>query len=75
VAGMGVSVLPSVAVEADVAAGRLSRLAWSEPFELFTQMVTNSRRSIDPSSVAFMEVARSVLATQPTRSEELIAVV
>ena len=69
VAGMGVSVLPSVAVEADVVAGRLSRLPWSEPFELFTQLVWNARRSVDPSLAAFMDVARTVLATPTARAE------
>jgi DNA-binding transcriptional LysR family regulator len=34
VAGMGVSVLPSVAVDADVTAGRLAILAWGKPFEV-----------------------------------------
>ena len=69
VAGMGVSVLPSVAVEADVVAGRLSRLPWSEPFELLTQLVWNARRSVDPSLAAFMDVARTVLATPTARAE------
>ena len=67
VAGMGISVLPSVAVEAEIKAGRLSRLPWSEPFELFTQIVWNARRTLDPSLAAFMETARNVLV--PPRAE------
>jgi DNA-binding transcriptional LysR family regulator len=61
VAGMGVSVLPSVAVEADVAAGRLARLAWSRPFEVYTQVVWNTRRSVSPAQAAFMSTSRATL--------------
>ena len=60
-AGMGVSVLPDVAVASDIAAGRLTRLAWSEPFDVATQMVWNARRSISPAQAAFMTTAREVL--------------
>ena len=60
VAGMGVSVLPSVAVEADVAAGRLVRLPWSEPFEVYTQIAWNDRRSFSPAQAAFVATAREV---------------
>jgi DNA-binding transcriptional LysR family regulator len=62
IAGMGVSVLPAVAVDADVAAGRLARLAWREPFELYTQLVWHARRSISPAQAAFMATARAALA-------------
>jgi DNA-binding transcriptional LysR family regulator len=62
IAGMGVSVLPSVAVEADITARRLEALAWREPFEVYTQVVWNARRSISPAQAAFMQTAREVLA-------------
>jgi DNA-binding transcriptional LysR family regulator len=62
IAGMGVSVLPAVAVEADVLAGRLVRLAWRELFEVYTQVVWNKRRSISPAQAAFMQTARDVLS-------------
>jgi DNA-binding transcriptional LysR family regulator len=61
IVGMGLSVLPSVAVEADVLAGRLASLAWREPFAVYTQMVWNARRSISPAQGAFMQTAREVL--------------
>ena len=61
IAGMGVSVLPTVAVEAEVAAGRLARLDWREPFELYTQLVSNARRSISPVQRAVMATARAVI--------------
>jgi DNA-binding transcriptional LysR family regulator len=61
VAGMGVSALPSVAVEADVAAGRLVQLAWRGSFDVYTQLVWNSRRAVSPARAAFMTVAGEVL--------------
>jgi DNA-binding transcriptional LysR family regulator len=61
VAGMGVSVLPGVAVAADVAAGRLAELAWTEPFDVWTQLVWNARRSTSPAMGALIETARDVL--------------
>jgi DNA-binding transcriptional LysR family regulator len=61
IAGMGISVLPSVAVEADVAMGRLARLPWREPFDVYTQLVWNSRRTIAPAQAAFMATARATL--------------
>ena len=61
IAGMGVSVLPDVAVAPEVAAGRLVRLRWAAPFDVSTQMVWNARRSISPAQAAFMTTAREVL--------------
>jgi DNA-binding transcriptional LysR family regulator len=60
VAGMGVSVVPAVAVDADVAAGRLVRLPWSDSFDVHTQLVRNGRRSLSPAHAAFVAMAREV---------------
>jgi DNA-binding transcriptional LysR family regulator len=62
IAGMGISVLPEVAVAGDIAAGRLARLPWTESFDVSTQMVWNARRSISPAQAAFMSTAREVLS-------------
>jgi DNA-binding transcriptional LysR family regulator len=62
VSGMGVSVVPGVAVEADVAAGRLVRLPWRPGFDVFTQLVWNARRSISPAQAAFVATARDTFA-------------
>ncbi len=62
VAGMGVSALPSVAVEADVAAGNLVRLPWRRPFDVSTQVVWNDRRSLTPVMTAFIDTAKSAFA-------------
>ena len=61
IAGMGIAVLPSVAVEGEILARRLVRLAWREPFEVYTQVVWNERRSISPAQAAFVATAREVL--------------
>jgi DNA-binding transcriptional LysR family regulator len=61
IAGMGVSVLPDVAVSSEVASGRLARLPWDGTFEVYTQVVWNARRSIPPAGAAFMATAREVL--------------
>jgi DNA-binding transcriptional LysR family regulator len=63
VAGMGVSALPSVAVEADVAAGNLVRLAWRGTFEVFTQVVWNDRRSLTPAMAAFIDTAKATFTS------------
>jgi DNA-binding transcriptional LysR family regulator len=63
VSGMGVSALLSVAVDADVAAGRLARLSWSETFDAYTQLVWNAHRTISPVLSAFMATARETLRT------------
>ena len=69
VAGMGVSVLPSVAVEADVLAGRLVLLPWRGRFEAVTQMVWNNRRAMSPAVGAFLDAART---GRPYRTRTLV---
>jgi hypothetical protein len=44
-------------------APRLVRLAWREPFEVYTQVVWNTRRSISSAQAAFMDTAREVLSS------------
>jgi DNA-binding transcriptional LysR family regulator len=61
IAGMGVSVLPQIAVAPELAAGRLAQLPWPETFEVYTQIVWNARRSIAPAQAALMSIAREVL--------------
>jgi DNA-binding transcriptional LysR family regulator len=61
---MGISVVPSVAVEADLAAGRIVTLPWRPTFEVYTQLVWNARRSLSPAHVAFQAAARDVFAAK-----------
>ena len=62
-AGMGVSVLPSVAVDAELKAGTLTRLQWGEPFEVLTQISWHEDRWKSPALRAFLEAAREVFAS------------
>jgi DNA-binding transcriptional LysR family regulator len=68
-AGMGVSVMISVAVEAEARDGELAALRWEEPFEVFTQMVSNEKRWKSPALRAFLETARESVRfpTPPAR--------
>jgi DNA-binding transcriptional LysR family regulator len=62
-ANMGVSVLPSVAVGAELTAGTLAALQWGEPFEVLTQMSWHEDRWKSPALRAFLEVAREVFSS------------
>jgi DNA-binding transcriptional LysR family regulator len=62
-AGMGVSVLPSVAVDAERKAGTLAALHWGEPFKVLTQMSWHEDRWKTPALRAFLEVAREVFTS------------
>ncbi|MBD0254011.1 MAG: hypothetical protein ICV31_05885 [Rubrobacter sp.] len=53
-AGMGVSVLPAVSVETELAAGGLSELRWHEPDRVGTLMAWNERRWGSPALRAFL---------------------
>ena len=64
-AGMGVSVLPSVAVSAELEDGKLAALRWQEPFEVLTQMVWHEERWQSPALTAFLETAREVFSVAP----------
>jgi DNA-binding transcriptional LysR family regulator len=64
-AGMGVSVLPSVAVDAELKSGTLAALHWGKPFEVLTQMSWHADRWKSPALRAFLEVAREVFSSSP----------
>ena len=61
-AGMGVSVLPSVAVGSELESGALAALAWDGPFEVSTQMAWHEGRWKSPALRAFMGAAGEVFA-------------
>jgi DNA-binding transcriptional LysR family regulator len=69
-AGMGVSVLPTVAVEADLAAGNLCKLRWGEPFLVETRMVWHGERWASPALKAFLDTARDVFSGSRSLSEQ-----
>lgn len=59
-AGMGVSVLPYVAVEGEMRSGELSALAWGGAFDVRTRMAWHGERWKSPALRAFLEAAREV---------------
>jgi DNA-binding transcriptional LysR family regulator len=61
-AGVGITVLPEIAVAAEVAAGSLVILPWSEnPIEVALLMVWYRDRWLSPTLRAFMEVTKLVM--------------
>ena len=60
--GMGVSVLPTVSVEAELASGSLSELRWQEPIRVGTMMAWNAQRWASPALRAFLQTAREVFS-------------
>jgi DNA-binding transcriptional LysR family regulator len=67
-AGMGVSVLINVAVDAELGDSKLTALPWEKPFEVFTQMVWHEERWQSPALRAFVDAALEAfsMATAPT---------
>lgn len=62
-AGMGFSVLPSVAVGSELGSGALAALGWDGSFEVLTQMAWHEGRWKSPALRAFLEAAGEVFAT------------
>ncbi len=71
-AGMGIAVLPLVAVRAEIERSELTALRWSEPdFAITTQLLWNAARWQSPALAAFLATVREVLVgnPQPERAE------
>jgi DNA-binding transcriptional LysR family regulator len=68
-AGMGVSVLPNIAVDAELKTSKLAALRWEESFEVLTQMSWNKARWASPALQSFLETSREAfsLVRTPTR--------
>jgi DNA-binding transcriptional LysR family regulator len=62
-AGMGVSVLPTVTVSAELGTGKLAALRWNEPFEVLTQMSWNEGRWQSPALRTFVEASRELFSS------------
>jgi DNA-binding transcriptional LysR family regulator len=67
-AGMGVSVLPSVAVRMEIEGRKLAVLRWEEPFEVLTRMAWHRQRWHSPALRAFLDAAREVFGSGATDS-------
>jgi DNA-binding transcriptional LysR family regulator len=74
-AGMGISVMPTVAVATELATGTLAPLPWTEPFTVHTLMAWHRERWQSPGLLAFLRTAREVLAPPsiPAMSESGMA--
>lgn len=63
-AGMGVAVLPKMAVAAELAEGCLTALPWVGPcLEITAQMIWHKDRWVSPAMQAFQEISREILKT------------
>ena len=70
-AGLGIAVLPEVAVAAELAEGRLRAPRWVGPeLRAWTQMVWHREKRLAPALSAFLGVARELLAAAPEPSHE-----
>ena len=61
-AGLGVTLIPEIAVKAELNQGKLVRLAWSEALEVAILMIWHKEKWISPALAAFMETMRTVIA-------------
>lgn len=60
--GMGITVLPEVAVQLEITQGRLAVLPWSEPqFEVVTQVLWHKDKWQSPALKAFLSLTRETL--------------
>lgn len=70
-AGLGIAVLPAVAVAPEVAQGRLCALAWTAPdLHVVTQVAWREKRWLSPALRTFLDVSRQVLAPAGSRAPE-----
>jgi len=69
-AGMGIAILPKVAVANEIAQGRLIALSWFQPdLSVMSQIVWHPDRQQSPALAAFLEMARSAFAAQRDYAE------
>jgi DNA-binding transcriptional LysR family regulator len=62
-AGVGISILPKIAVAKDIAAGRLAVLPWADgEFEVATLMIWHKDKWLSPTLTSFIEITREVLS-------------
>ncbi len=64
VSGLGIAVLPAMAVEREIKAGRLNELAWQwSDKQIYTQLAWHQDKWISPPLRAFIESTREVFKT------------
>ncbi len=64
--GLGLAVLPEIAVRDEVAKGWLKALPWTGyDFNIVTQIAWHKDKWLSPAMKAFIDVAREVISVQP----------
>lgn len=67
--GMGLTVLPAIAVRSEIEQGKLAALPWSEPdFQVTIRLVLHKDKWLSPALCAFIGVTREVLGSQTEAS-------
>ena len=61
-AGLGVTIIPEIAVRDELSRGELIRLDWSEASEVGVLMIWHKEKWISPTLGAFMDIVRKVIA-------------
>ncbi|MGW0336301.1 LysR family transcriptional regulator [Streptomyces sp. NPDC003011] len=62
--GVGMALMPQIAVAEELAAGELCRIDWSPPFETFTQLARRRGVAANPALDAFVDAAVRVVEEQ-----------
>lgn len=69
IAGMGVAVLPAVAVEAALERGEIAALPWSGPeLEVPTRVAWHKDKWVSPALEAFLSLSKEMLRQNPART-------
>ncbi|MBB4823991.1 DNA-binding transcriptional LysR family regulator [Sporosarcina luteola] len=70
IAGLGIAVLPEMAVEADIKAGKLKELAWADTLSpIFTQIAWHKDKRMTPPLQAFIEITQESFKARKGRNE------
>jgi DNA-binding transcriptional LysR family regulator len=60
--GLGISILPQIAVREEIATGQLKDLGWIGPdFNIFTQMIYHKDKWLSPALSAFIQLTQEIL--------------
>lgn len=63
-AGMGLAVLPEIAVASEIARGSLVALPWFKEISVLTLLALHKDKSLSPALSAFLEIARETIKPQ-----------
>jgi DNA-binding transcriptional LysR family regulator len=53
--GMGIAILPHMAIQAEVEEGKMVTLPWTDPMQMMTQMIWHREKWLSPAFHAFLE--------------------